>query len=471
MSKDISCMNIATCENYIKGVLSEVPYHRLFDGIVGNGEFLITDEETGKTMSVGQDFLLETRNWVSNKLLSKVYKNTVLILDDPDAIYKAGRNICKQAVGTQFFLMRLAGPQTIIQRLPKENAKFNRNRSIEIIENENGYAVVKICWNDDPSITKLFCDMNRGVYEGFGQLTNNPAKVEEKICRFNGGDCCEYHIKWKIKPFYSRMMDFFRFHFSYEIIEELELKIEEINDIRVKQERIIELRTMDLEKEKEKVVHAQNILSKYVAPQLAEKILEGQVETVWGHRREKLSIFFSDIKDFTKTTDYMEPEDMARVLNEYFSYMNDIIQKYGGTLANIIGDALLVFFGAPDKTDDRDHALRCVQMAIDMQRKMSALQRKWFEEGVERPLQIRCGINTGMATVGGFGSEDRKEYTAIGMQVNLASRLESVCEPGEILISHSTWALVKDKIECKPKGLMEFKGFSRPVRGYGVDFS
>ena len=140
----------------------------------------------------------------------------------------------------------------------------------------------------------------------------------------------------------------------------------------------------------------------------------------------------------------MEPEDMSRLLNVYISDMYAIIKQYGGTLAHIIGDALLVFFGAPDETNDHDHTLKCVRMAISMQQKMRQLQREWFDSGIEHPLQIRCGINTGMATVGGYGSRERKEYTAMGMQVNLAARLEGVCNPGQILISHPSWALIKD---------------------------
>ena len=180
-------------------------------------------------------------------------------------------------------------------------------------------------------------------------------------------------------------------------------------------------------------------------------------------------MFFSDIKDFTQTTDAMEPEDMGQLLNEYFSSMNDIIQKYEGTLANITGDALFVFFGAPDSTNDRDQAMRCVRMAIEMQHKMAALQQKWFNEGIEHRLQIRCGINTGMATVGSFGSKHRSEYSAMGMQVNLASRLETACKPGGILISHSTWALVNDQIDFLSAETIEVKGFTRPVRAYEVD--
>ncbi len=471
MRKDTSCINIITCECYINKILSDVPYHQLFNGILKNGDFLFIDENTGKLMPVYQDYLLGSNNWISNKLLGRIYKNTAEILDDPNAVYKAGRNILKTVVDAQIFFMRLAGVKTIINRLPTENAKFNRNRTIDIVENNNGYAIVKFDWNEDPSITKHFCDMNRGVYEGLGKLTNNPVTVEEKRCQFDGDDYCEYHIKWKAKPFYSRIMDLIRFRISSEIIDELERKIEEVNEIRLRQEKIIKLRTHDLEMEKEKVVHAHNMLSRYVAPQLARKIVEGEFEPVWGHSRKKLTLFFSDIKDFTQTTDYMEPEDMANVLNEYFSNMNEIIQKYEGTLASIIGDGLYVFFGAPDQTNDKDHALRCVMMAIDMQKKMTDLQQKWVQDGIENPLRIRCGINTGMATVGGFGSKERKEYTAMGMQVNLAARLETACKTGEILISHSTLALVKDKIKCEPKRQIEVKGFSRPIRVYSVDFS
>lgn len=469
MRKDASCINILTCERYIKSVMPQVSRRELFEGINGNQRFLFSDEDTGKIAPVTSKYLLQPHNWVCNGLLKDVYRNTIAILNDPQAVYKAGRNIFKTAVGSQVFLMRLAGVQTIIDRLPKENAKFNRNRSIEVLKNQSGHAVVRIHWDDDPEISRHFCDMNKGVYEGLGKLTGNPAVVAEKMCQFNGDPCCEYHINWKRKPFYTRYLDLIRWRMSREIIEELERRIEEVNTIRLKQERTIELRTRDLKRQKDIVDKAHSFLSRYVPSQLVQKILAGEVEPVRDHRRQKLTMFFSDIKDFTRITDAMEPEDMGRLLNEYFSCMNDIIQDYQGTLANITGDALFVFFGAPDRTDDRDHALRCVRMAIDMQRQMVHLQQKWFHEGIEFPMQIRCGINTGMATVGSFGSRRRSEYSAMGMQVNLASRLETACKPGSILISHATWALVNDRIDCRPVGTITVKGFSRPVRAYEVN--
>ena len=135
-------------------------------------------------------------------------------------------------------------------------------------------------------------------------------------------------------------------------------------------EDTVRKRTEDLRKEKEKVENAQTILKRYLSPQLTQKIIEGEIESVWKHHRKKLTFFFSDIKDFTSTTDAMEPEDMANLINEYLSEMIEIIHQYNGTLAQIIGDSLYVFFGAPEFTSDKDHAIRCVSMAIDIQKKI-----------------------------------------------------------------------------------------------------
>ena len=107
-------------------------------------------------------------------------------------------------------------------------------------------------------------------------------------------------------------------------------------------------------------------------------------------------------------------------------------------------------------------------MAIEMQRRIRELQGKWFAEGIDLPLHIRCGLNTGMVTVGAYGSDTRKEYTAMGMHVNLASRLEEACDPGQILVSHATWVLIRDQIPCEPRGRIEVKGFRQPARVYRV---
>ena len=224
-----------------------------------------------------------------------------------------------------------------------------------------------------------------------------------------------------------------------------------------------------LKLERGKVKNAYSLLSKYVAPQLADIISDGKIDQIWKHNRKKLTLFFSDIKDFTSITDTLEPEDMATVLNEYLTEMNTIINKYNGTLAQVIGDGLYVIFGAPKSSSDRDNALRCVKMAIDMQEKMNELNKRWFKKGIDEVLQIRCGINTGMATVGGYGSSQRKEYTAMGMQTNIAARLEQSCTPGEVLISHTTWALINDEIPCSEYEKLSVKGINKPIRAYTID--
>jgi class 3 adenylate cyclase len=224
----------------------------------------------------------------------------------------------------------------------------------------------------------------------------------------------------------------------------------------------------EVRKEQKKAEKAYNLLSKYVAPQLAHTIYNGHIDSIWKHSRKKLTLFFSDIQDFTMATDSMEPEDMSELLNEYLKEMNLIVNKYRGTLAQVIGDALYVFFGAPESNTDKDHAVRCVKMAIDMQKKMETLNARWYDRGIDHVLKIRCGINTGMVTVGGYGSSERKEYTAMGMQTNIAAKIEEDCEPGNILISHTTWALVKDEVPCSEKGNIKVKGLRRPIRVYSI---
>lgn len=210
-------------------------------------------------------------------------------------------------------------------------------------------------------------------------------------------------------------------------------------------------------------------MTHFLSPQLVETLSRAEDDRVWTMtRRVKLTIFFSDIKDFTPTTDRMEAEELSELLNHYLTEMSRIAVKYGGTIDKYVGDAIMIFFGAPQATDEKDHALRCVRMAWEMQERMRDLRREWESKGVETPLSIRVGVNTGYATVGSFGSEHRLDYTAIGGQVNLASRLEEHCEPGRILISFSTNALVRDEFETVDRGEITVKGIPRPVKAFEV---
>lgn len=210
-------------------------------------------------------------------------------------------------------------------------------------------------------------------------------------------------------------------------------------------------------------------LKKYLPSQLVDAVLSGgEDDSRTGTHRVKLTIFFSDIKEFTSTTDSMESEELTSLLNNYLSEMTEIALKWGGTIDKFVGDAIMIFFGAPDYSDDREHALKCVRMAIEMQQRMKELQSSWFRMGIEKPLSIRIGINTGVATVGNFGAPDRLSYTAIGGQVNIASRLEGECPPNSILISHPTFALVQDDVKCTGPRSLTLKGIAREVLAYEV---
>ncbi|MCH8531546.1 MAG: adenylate cyclase [Saccharospirillum sp.] len=209
-------------------------------------------------------------------------------------------------------------------------------------------------------------------------------------------------------------------------------------------------------------------LSKYLSPQVWQTIFLGKRDVKLETQRKRLVIFFSDIKGFSEISETMEAEALTELVNTYLTEMSRIVMKYGGTIDKFIGDAIMVFFGDPESKGVRQDALACVSMAIEMRKHMKVLRQRWRAQGIQQPLEIRMGINSGYCTVGNFGAETRMDYTIIGKEVNLASRLESSAASGEILVSHETYSLIKDKILCREKGHINAKGFSRPVAIYQV---
>jgi class 3 adenylate cyclase/HAMP domain-containing protein len=209
-------------------------------------------------------------------------------------------------------------------------------------------------------------------------------------------------------------------------------------------------------------------LAKYLSPQVYESIFSGEQEVSIASKRKKLTVFFSDIANFTETTDKLESEELTQLLNQYLTEMSRIALDHGATIDKYVGDAIVIFFGDPESRGVKQDALACVEMAIAMRKRMSELQNLWRDSGIQNPLNCRIGINTGYCTVGNFGSEDRMDYTIIGGGVNLASRLETSATPGEILISYETYAHVKDKIQCKESGSINVKGIAYPVETYHV---
>ncbi len=248
----------------------------------------------------------------------------------------------------------------------------------------------------------------------------------------------------------------------------LRMQWETIEDLKTGLEEKVASRTIALKSSNDRLEQAQKQISRYIDPNITDKIFKGEFTAELSHRRVKLTTFFSDIKDFTKFADASDPEDVAHLLNEYLGEMAGIVRAHGGTIPQFTGDAVFAIFGAPDSNGEREDALACVRMAMEMQKRMKGLRKKWWNAGIQFPFEIRCGINTGMANVGNYGSEGFMEYLAIGLSTNLASRLEQACQPGEIYLSHATWGLVNGEIPCAPVGTVEAKGFHHPIQTYRV---
>ncbi len=209
-------------------------------------------------------------------------------------------------------------------------------------------------------------------------------------------------------------------------------------------------------------------LSKYLAPQIYQSIFSGRQDVSLVTKRKKLTVFFSDIKDFTQITEDLQAEDLASLLNEYFTEMSKIALEHGATIDKFIGDAMLMFFGDPESKGVEEDAMASVRMAIAMQRRMRDLQVDWRDRGYEQPFRMRIGINTGFCNVGNFGSSDRMDYTIIGGEVNLAARLERQADPDGILLSYETYALVRDIVDAEDRPSIEAKGIRREIRPFAL---
>jgi class 3 adenylate cyclase len=209
-------------------------------------------------------------------------------------------------------------------------------------------------------------------------------------------------------------------------------------------------------------------ISRYLSPQIYKSIFSGQKDVIIHTERKKLTIFFSDIQDFTATTERLQPEEITRLLNEYFTEMSKIALVHGGTIDKFVGDAMLIFFGDPETKGDAEDAKACLRMAIEMQDRIAGLNAKWRNAGIEHPFRVRMGINTGYCNVGNFGSDDRMDYTIIGAEANLAARLQSVAAPGHIVVSYETYALVRDIVVAQALSPIAMKGISREVIPYTI---
>ncbi len=236
----------------------------------------------------------------------------------------------------------------------------------------------------------------------------------------------------------------------------------------VKLNQNLKTQTRELDQRRTELESLSQQLAKYLPPQIHEALFAGNYDTRIATRRKKLTVFFSDIKGFTQTSENLQPEALTEYLNEYFSEMTQIAIEHGATIDKYMGDAMMVFFGDPETRGVRDDARACVEMALRMQERLALMQQRWRANGFDQPFEIRIGINTGYCNVGNFGSEQRLSYTIIGGEVNVAQRLESNADVGGILLSYETWAHVQDIVDAEPRGAIQMKGIARNIQTYAV---
>lgn len=248
----------------------------------------------------------------------------------------------------------------------------------------------------------------------------------------------------------------------------VEKKVLEQKDKLAKKTKDLKRLNKDIKEKNDQLQAISNKLAKYLSRQVYDNIFQGKQDVKIESYRKKLTVFFSDIYGFTEMTDKVESEVLTSALNKYLNEMSSIAIKYGGTIDKYIGDAIMIFFGDPDSRGEREDALACARMAIEMKRKLKEMREHWGAMGISTPIRVRMGINTGYCTVGNFGSDERLDYTIVGSAVNLASRLEALAEVDEILISENTYSLIQDQVKCVLVNEVKVKGMAYPIMTYNV---
>jgi class 3 adenylate cyclase len=213
------------------------------------------------------------------------------------------------------------------------------------------------------------------------------------------------------------------------------------------------------------IAHQRTLIRRYAPNSVVSRIEHGDT-TVDHPQRRKVTVFFSDVVGFTALADRVDPEALADIVNDYLGELSELIERHGGTLNEFAGDGVMAIFGAPDELEPADQVLRALAAARELQLSLPTWSQSWYQHGIIEDAQARVGINTGTVSVGTFGSKIRATYTGIGLQTNIAARVQAEAPPGGILLSNTSWHLVKDTVTCEPRGEVMVKGVHFPIGLY-----
>ena len=204
---------------------------------------------------------------------------------------------------------------------------------------------------------------------------------------------------------------------------------------------------------------------RYVGPKVMDRMLDMPERDFLKGERAELTVLFSDMRGFTRISEWVPVDVLVEMLNSHLGAMTEIVLDYDGTLDKFVADQVVAILGAPLPIPD--HALRAVQAAIDMQAAQRKLIAHWAKRGYPLP-PMGIGISTGEMVVGNIGCELQLDYTAIGAKVNLASRLCDVAAADQILISASTYQRVSQHVRARVTPTLDLDGIQGPVRAYEV---
>jgi adenylate cyclase len=205
-----------------------------------------------------------------------------------------------------------------------------------------------------------------------------------------------------------------------------------------------------------------------VSKPVMDKILQGGKLPFMEGEKRKITVLCSDILNFTHFTEILPPEQVVIFLNEFMTVMYDVIFAHNGTVDKVVGDGLVVEFGAP--VEDPSQEINAIETAVEMQTTLQKLNKKWESEG--RPeISMSIGIHSDQGILANIGAETRKEYTAVGNAVNTALRIRDAAKRLEvpILVSEATWIPIRHRFESKDMGPLYLKGKTNPVKVYAIE--
>lgn len=209
----------------------------------------------------------------------------------------------------------------------------------------------------------------------------------------------------------------------------------------------------------------ESLVEKYMTREVAAKLEAARTSRAVEGERRIVTILFSDVKGSTSMAEQLDPEEWAEIMNNAFEYLIKPVHDYEGTVARLMGDAILAFFGAPLAHEDDPQ--RAILAGLEIVNGIKPYREK-IRQQYGMDFSVRVGLNTGLVVVGNIGSDYKFEYTAMGDAINLASRMETAAEPNSIYITENTHRLVPALFEFEDKGLMEIKGKAEPVHVYRV---